>query len=38
LLIFVDRYPDVKEPNILNKPIKDKIAAAVHPSRPLSAI
>ena len=30
------KYPIVKVPKILNNPIKDKIAAPVHPSRPLS--
>lgn len=30
------KKPIVKVPKILNKPIKDKIAAPVHPSKPLS--
>ena len=33
---MVERYPLVKDPKILNKPIKDKIAAAVQLSKPLS--
>jgi len=34
--IFVDKYPLNNDPKILNKPIKDKIAAAVQDSNPLS--
>ena len=36
LLIFVERYPLNRDPNMLNSPIKDKIAAAVQLSKPLS--
>ena len=33
---MVERYPLVSDPKILNKPIKDKIAAAVQLSKPRS--
>ena len=36
LLFLVDKYPLVSDPIILNKPINDKIIAAVQSSSPLS--
>ena len=36
LLILVERYPLDSDPKILNRPIRDKIAAAVQLSRPRS--
>ena len=36
LLIFAERYPLNNDPKILNKPINERIAAAVQSSSPLS--
>ena len=36
LLYFPDKYPKVSVPKTLKRPIKDKIAAAVHISKPRS--
>ena len=36
LLYFRDKYPKLKVPNTLKRPIHDKIAKAVHASKPLS--
>ena len=36
LLYFPDQYPKLSVPKTLNKPIKDKIAKAVHASKPRS--
>ena len=36
LLYFPDKYPNVKVPKTLKRPINDKIAKAVHNSKPRS--
>ena len=38
LLYFFFFYPDVSVPNILNKPIIDKIVTVHHSGKPLSLI